>query len=36
METLIGQTPTPSGTAPNGADAMIVEGDQKNFMRDVI
>jgi putative thioredoxin len=36
METLIGQTSTPNGAAPGGADAAIMEGDQKNFMRDVI
>ncbi len=36
METLIGQTATPNGAAPSGADAAIVEGDQKTFMRDVI
>ena len=36
METLIGQNPAPTGAAPSGAEAAIVEGDQKNFMRDVI
>ncbi|MDE2333139.1 MAG: tetratricopeptide repeat protein [Rhodospirillales bacterium] len=36
METLIGQNPAPNGAAPNGSDVSIIEGDQKNFMRDVI
>ena len=36
METMIGQTPAPSGAAPSGADAVIMEGDQKSFMRDVV
>jgi putative thioredoxin len=35
MDTLIGQTPAPHGAAPDAA-TMIVDGDQKTFMQDVI
>ena len=35
MDHIIGQTPSGNGAAPNGA-AMIVDGDQKTFMADVI
>src|SRR3954470_11077363 len=37
MDHIIGQTPPGPGAAPNGSSAaMIVDGDQKTFMADVI
>ena len=36
MDTIIGQSPQSAGSGPPGAADMIVDGDQKTFMQDVI